>query len=100
MSRENGLEYSQLFEKSVDQNKFIEYLVNLRRKNPFDRIAIFMDNLRVHKTTTVKDKLVELGMKWIFNVPYQPDNNPCEGCNQIIKQHYKQRKFEMLLKEE
>ena len=26
--------------------------------------------------------------------------NPCEGCNQVLKHHYKQRKLDMLIKEE
>ena len=89
-----------IFEKSVNQIKFIEYLVELRKRHPFDRLAIFMDNLRAHKTNAVMEKLEELQIKCVFNVPYQPDMNPCEGCNQILKQHYKKRKLDMLIKEE
>ena len=53
ISEEDGLEYSQIFEKSVDHIKFIEYLEKLRARNPFQRLAIFMDNLRVHKMHVV-----------------------------------------------
>ena len=81
MSLENGLEYSQIFEKSVNQYKFIEYLVELRRRNPFDRLACFMDNLMSHKTHLVQEKMAELKIEAVYNVPYQPDMNPCEGCN-------------------
>ena len=89
-----------IFEKSVNQYKFMEYLVELRRKHPFERLAIFMDNLTAHKTRLVLEKLDDLQIKCVYNVPYQPDMNPCEGCNQVIKQHYKQRKLDMLVKEE
>ena len=57
ISEEKGVEYYQVFEKSVDQNKFSEYLLNLRRSTQFEKIAIFLDNLMVHKTISVKEKL-------------------------------------------
>ena len=78
----------------------MEYLVKLRAVSPFDRIAIFMDNLTVHKTRAVKEKMEFLKIEGLYNVPYQPDFSPCESCNQILKHHYKMRKFDMLLKEE
>jgi len=37
-----------------------------------------MDNLAAHKTAAVKDKMKELGITWIFNVPYSPQFNPIE----------------------
>ena len=37
-----------------------------------------MDNLAAHKTTAVKDKMRELGIKWILNVPYSPEFNAIE----------------------
>ena len=57
ISAENGIEFFQIFEKSVDQTKFSEYLLNLRRSNQFEKIAIFLDNLTAHKTISVKEKL-------------------------------------------
>jgi len=54
ISEEGGLEHYQIFEKSVTGAKFKQYLLNLRRANEFQRIAIFMDNLQVHKTKAVK----------------------------------------------
>lgn len=54
ISEENGVEYNQVFEKSVNTEKFLEYLDKLRAANPFDRIACFMDNMSVHRTNLVK----------------------------------------------
>jgi len=100
VSEENGLEYNQLFNKSVNTEKFIQYLVNLRNANLYQRIAIFMDNLSVHKTLLVRAKMMELQISALFNVPYQPDYNPCESCNSKIKNYYKRTKLNKLANEE
>ena len=100
VSEENGLEYNELFKKSVNTEKFIQYLVNLRNANLYQRIAIFMDNLSVHKTLLVRAKMMELQISALFNVPYQPDYNPCESCNSKIKNYYKRTKLNKLANEE
>ena len=57
MSAEKGVEEYAIYQDSINQNKFAEYLVKLRRANEFQRIAIFFDNLSVHRTRLVKEKL-------------------------------------------
>ena len=57
ISEEKGVEHYQIFDFSVDQFKYMEYLGNLRRANQFKRIAVFADNLTAHRTTSVKEKL-------------------------------------------
>ena len=57
ISEEKGIEHSEVFEKSVNKEKFTEYVLGLRRVNQFDRIAVFLDNMSVHKSHVVKDKL-------------------------------------------
>ena len=57
ISEERGIEHTQIFDKSVNKEKFIEYLINLRSANPFERIAIFMDNMSVHRANLVRDKM-------------------------------------------
>ena len=54
ISEKKGLEHYQIFEKSVNGAKFKEYLLNLRRENEFERVAIFLDNLSAHKSKAVK----------------------------------------------
>ena len=60
------------FEKSVNQVKYIEFLVAFRQKYPFRRVCFYLDNLSVHKTKRVYKKYEELSFKTIFNAPYQP----------------------------
>ena len=45
ISEEAGIELIMNFEKSVNNDKFITYLVALRRKYPFYRLAVFLDRL-------------------------------------------------------
>ena len=58
-----------------------------------------MDNLTVHKTVKVRAKMSELKIEPLYNVPYQPDYNPCEACNSKIKNYYKRMKLNRLINE-
>ena len=89
ISEEDGLEHFKIYDRSVDTEKFMEYLDELHKKNKQDSIALFADNLSVHKSLLVREKLDELGIKMVFNVPYQPDYNPAESCLSKIKNYYK-----------
>ena len=61
---------------------------------------MFLDNLTVHKTHLVKNKLKQHSIPCIFNVPYQPDYNPCESCLSKVKNYYKREKLKCLVKNE
>ena len=54
ISLECGLEAYMIKELSIEQGSFIEFLRSLREVNVSGRLAIFMDNLRVHYTNRVK----------------------------------------------
>ena len=45
----------------------------------------------------VREKLQELKIPCIFNVPYQPDYNPTESCLSKIKNYYKREKLKALV---
>ena len=47
----------------------------------------------------MKEKLIELDIKMLYNVPYQPDYNPAESCLSKIKNYYKRQKLNMLVNE-
>lgn len=69
-------------------------------KNKHHKIALFMDNLQVHKTSFIKLKLQELGIEPIYNTPYTPDQNCCEALFSIAKNYYKRQKLHRLVNEE
>ena len=72
ISKEKGLEYCQIFPKSVDTAKFKEWLAGLRAENPEIPILLFMDNLGAHKCDESKKEMKRLKIRWCFNVRYSP----------------------------
>lgn len=78
ISKEKGLEHFQVFHKSVDVIKFKEWLTTLKQLNPTDKICLFMDQLSVHTSNKSKNRMRELGFRWVYNVSYSPQWNPIE----------------------
>ncbi len=79
------MDYISVFNKSVNILKFKQFLQNLRDKFFFDDICIYMDNLAVHRSNEVKERLDELSIPYIFSPPYSPDYNPIESVFSIFK---------------
>ena len=73
ISKEKGLEHWQLFPKSVNVQKFKEWLAGLRAATGEDKVCIFMDNLGAHTSEESKEEMRRLGFRWIYNVPYSPE---------------------------
>ena len=48
ISQENGVEPWKIFKRSVNTDKFCQYLQMVRDRHPDKKLCIFMDNLRVH----------------------------------------------------
>ena len=61
--------------------------------NKGKKLAIVMDNLAAHKTTAVKDKMKELGIAWIMNVPYSPQYNSIEIVFSQVKRKFRELKL-------
>ena len=61
----------------------------MRRLHWADDVALFMDNLSVHRSRDVKERLEELGMPSIFNAPYSCANNPIEHVFSVVKHFFK-----------
>ena len=50
------------FDKSVNIEKFRLYLLELRQIYPEDKLAIYMDNLSVHRSNRIINTMEELGI--------------------------------------
>ena len=59
ISEGSGFEHTELYDKAVDHELFIEYLKVLRSKNKGKSIVVFMDNLQVHKKSETLDCMRE-----------------------------------------
>ena len=84
-----GLELVQIEKGSIDRAKFKVFLEDLRQTHWADDIAIFMDNLSVHRSGDVRERLEELGMPAIFNAAYSCENNPIEQVFSVVKHYFK-----------
>ena len=50
----------------------------MRDKFFYEDICVYMDNLSVHRSREVRDRMDELSIPYIFSPPYSPDYNPIE----------------------
>ena len=78
VSREMGLEHYMIFTKSLNVDRFLIFLEELRAKNPFDDVILMMDNLRVHKSQRSIERMDELGFRYCWTPRYQPQYNGIE----------------------
>ena len=72
ISREYGVEFVDVYKKSINIMKFKIFLDNLRIKNPFDDICLVMDNLNFHRSHEVKNRMDELGYLYAYTPRYSP----------------------------
>ena len=89
ISAEEGVEQWRVFKKSVDTEKFLQYLNMVREANGNKKVALFMDNLNVHRTKVARKKMEELEIKPIYNIFYQCELNPIESCFSKIKSRFR-----------
>ena len=69
ISKEYGLDHVSIFKQSVNIPKFKEFIQDLRDKYFFEDICIYMDNLAVHRSNQVKERLAEMSIPYIFSPP-------------------------------
>ena len=73
-----GVDQVSLFNYSVNKEKFAQFLQDLRDKYYFDDICLYMDNLSVHRSKFITDRMDELGFAYIWSPTYSPEYNPIE----------------------
>lgn len=97
VSAERGLVSSAIHKGSIDGNKFLTFLEDLRGAMGEVPFCLFMDNLSVHKTKQVKEALKRLNIIPIYNVPYSPDFNGIESFFSLVKGIYKKKLMDHIL---
>ena len=94
---EKGQEHYKIYRKSVNTQKFIEYLRELRQHSGEEKICLFMDNLSSHKNDDAKKAMREMGFRWVWSVPYSPQYNPIELVFSKIKDKFKRLRAQKLV---
>ena len=59
-----------------------------------------MDNLGVHRSREVIERMDELGFSYIFGPSYSPDFNPIEGVFSIAKKKIKRERLAAVINDE
>ena len=75
----------EVYKNSITKKKFKIFLDNLRSKFPFDDIILVMDNLSLHKSKAMKNRMDELGFKYTWTPVYSPQYNGVEEVINIGK---------------
>ena len=97
ISKEFGLEHLEMYSSSVNIPKFKLWLQDLRDKYFFADIMVYADNLSVHTSKAVKERMDELSIAYVFSPPYSPDLNPIEAVFSIAKRELKKRRLRAVL---
>ena len=81
----------------MTKDDFAKYLRKLRKLNKDIPLAIFMDQLSVHKCREIKALYRDLDIEQIFNVGYCPDFNPIETVFSKVKDVHNRNRLNYLV---
>ena len=85
MTAERGMGLCLIHMQAVDANDFVAFLRKLRAKLGRRHIALFMDQLPVHKSRDVQPEYSRLDITPVYNVGYSPELNPIEAVFSKVK---------------
>ena len=88
------------FKNSVNIPKFKIYLEELRARYFFDDMCIYFDNLSVHRSLEVRNRLDELSIAYVYSPPYSPDFNGIESVFSIFKNKLKKERIKAIVSKE
>ena len=94
-----GLVHYQLFKRSVDGEKFKEFIQTLAGVMEGQKWVLYLDNLQVHKTPAAKEMYRELNIPVIWAPKYQPQLNGIEYYFSQLKKHVKRFRLQDMLEE-
>jgi transposase len=88
MTGEKGMCLVHVFEHPVKEPEFCAHMSKLRTKAGKRPIALFMDNLWVHKHKDVRELMAKLDIRPIYNVASSPEFNPIEAVFSKVKRQF------------
>ena len=81
------------FPNAVNVPKFKVFLDEIRRQCFMEDIVLYMDNLAVHRSRHVRERMDELGIAYVFNPPYSPEFNGIETVFSTFKDRLKRKRL-------
>ena len=97
MTADSGLGLCVIHEEAIDAAAFNDFLKKLRQRFGGRPLALFMDQLRVHKAKAVAPSYQALDILPIFNVGYSPELNPIEAVFSRVKYQYCRQRLHNLV---
>ena len=82
------------FKDFINNEKFITFIEELRRMYYYADLCIYFDNLAVHRSHNVRNRLDELSIAYCFCPPYSPDLNAgIESTFSMLKNKLKRERL-------
>ena len=75
-----GIVSYQIYDSAVNENIFLKFLEKMSLAMGEQAFALYMDRLTVHRMITVKEKMTQLNIFPIYNIPASPETNAIETC--------------------
>ena len=97
ISEEKGVDQIMIFSAAIDSNNFIDYLQKLRKRHGNAPLALFCDQLAVHKSQAVKPYYESLDIVPVYNVGYSPEFNGIEAVFSKVKALYNRQRLNCLV---
>ena len=88
MTAEKGMLVVHIYEHPIKEPEFRVHLGKLRTKAGRRPIALFMDNLWVHKNADIRELMAKLDIRPVYNVAYSPEFNPIEAVFSKVKRQF------------
>ena len=89
-----------MFKRSVDTDKFIQFLVALVKKIDGRPVSLLMDQLSVHRSNRVKTWLNEKELDFLYNACYYPDGNGIEYIFSKVKGAFRKFRIKAIVNDE
>ena len=97
MTAESGIYHVVTAETPIKEPEFCAHIIRLRAKAGRRPIALFMDNLWVHKRPECREMMAKLDIRPIYNVGYSPEFNPVEAVFSKVKRRFSSQRLHDLV---
>ena len=91
------MEHIALHATSINHEHIMNFLRELQKRNGQQKLAVYWDNVNIHKAGNVLELCRRLDIQLLWNIPYYPDTNPVEACFSNVKGYFKRRRLEALV---
>lgn len=76
---------------SVDTDAFLTYVTQVLTPQLWRGAIVLLDNLKVHRSNSIRTAIEAVGARIVFLPPYSPDLSPIELCWSKVKQFLRSR---------